>query len=80
MTRTDTVAQDGVPIEIELTIIPLRPGALFLPSITIRPLSTDGGLTCETQHLNAGETIEILPALARKTFSIELEGRREGVY
>lgn len=52
--------QDGVETKVLLTLIPLRAGALFLPSVTIRPLvSTDSMLTCETQHINAATSIEV---------------------
>lgn len=46
--------QDGEEEAIQLTLVPLRPGALFLPSVAIRPLpSSNYPLSCETQHLNA---------------------------
>lgn len=49
-----TFVQDGEETAIRLTLVPLRAGALFLPSVAIRPLTvTRHPLSCETQHLNA---------------------------
>lgn len=50
--RADDLRQD-VETKIPLTLIPLRPGALFLPSVAIRSLSRGTPISCETQHLNA---------------------------
>lgn len=53
--------QDGQAYTVNIVLVPLRPGALFLPSAAIRPLSpSHATLTCETQHLNAAAVSVIL--------------------
>ncbi|KAI5476177.1 hypothetical protein MNV49_000338 [Pseudohyphozyma bogoriensis] len=69
--------QDGEEVEIVLVLVPLRPGSLFLPSVTIRATSPTSPWSCETQHLNAGVTVDVLPITSRTTFSIDLNLSRD---
>lgn len=79
--RGEFEGEENEETEIILTLIPLRPGDLFLPSvaITTSPIKSDPSWTCETQHLNAGQTVEILPITARTTFNIAMEATRSGI-
>lgn len=73
---------------ILLTLIPLRAGSLFLPSITIRPLiSLSGGMgedpypiSCETQNSTAARIVEVLPLASKTTFSIDTQGAGRVVF
>ena len=66
--------QDGQLLSIPLTLIPLRPSSLFLPSISITPFSPPGAapqlIACETQHLTAAVAVEVLPIAHRSTFEV----------
>ncbi|GAA5867425.1 hypothetical protein JCM8547_007499 [Rhodosporidiobolus lusitaniae] len=69
--RGEFLAQDDEELSIPLTLIPLRPSALFLPSIAIQPLaSSNVFVTCETQHVTAATCVEVLPITHRTTFEI----------
>ncbi|ORY76938.1 trafficking protein particle complex subunit 10 [Leucosporidium creatinivorum] len=68
-------AKDGEETAIRLTLVPLRAGALFLPSVAIRPISPSRHpLSCETQHLNAATNIEVLPTASQGLFVLDLDG------
>ncbi|KAL8287387.1 hypothetical protein RQP46_003839 [Phenoliferia psychrophenolica] len=71
--RGEFVAEAGKETVIPLTLIPLRPGSLFLPSMSIRPALPSDTTTCETQHANAGTTIEVLPIISRTAYTIEFQ-------
>ncbi|GAA5906420.1 hypothetical protein JCM8208_004655 [Rhodotorula glutinis] len=77
--RGEFVAQDDQLISIPLTLIPLRPSSLFLPSISIGPLSSPGTapqlVACETQHLTAAVAVEVLPIAHRSTFEVLVPAR-----
>ncbi|GAA5902878.1 transport protein particle complex II subunit TRS130 [Sporobolomyces salmoneus] len=58
---------------IQLTLIPLKPTALFLPSISIQPLDnleSEQRITCETQHVAAASTVEVLPVLMKTSWEV----------
>lgn len=64
--------QNGKDTNITLTLIPLRAGSLFLPSLSIRPAVVSDSITCETQHANAATMVEIHPIVARTAYTIDL--------
>ncbi|BGP50119.1 hypothetical protein JCM10450v2_006030 [Rhodotorula kratochvilovae] len=75
--RGEFVAQDGVALTIPLTLIPLRPSSLFLPSVSITALPSPSApsgahslIACETQHVTAAVAVEVLPIAHRTTFEI----------
>ncbi|GAA6060213.1 hypothetical protein JCM10212_002292 [Sporobolomyces blumeae] len=56
-----------------LSLVPLLPSALFLPSISIVPLnqavpSQEARVTCETQHVAAATTVEVMPVLMKSSW------------
>ncbi|TNY22449.1 hypothetical protein DMC30DRAFT_415110, partial [Rhodotorula diobovata] len=73
---------DGQSVTIPLTLVPLRPSSLFLPSVSITPLAAAAAagpprelVTCETQHVTAAVTVEVLPIAHRSTFEVLVAAR-----
>ncbi|GAA5937732.1 transport protein particle complex II subunit TRS130 [Sporobolomyces koalae] len=77
---TITVSGSERDHDMSLTLIPLKPGALFLPSISIQPVETDpqARFSCETQHIAAAATIEVLPVLMKTSWQVVTSGRSYG--
>ena len=80
-------ARQGEEVVIDLVLVPVRAGRLFLPSVAIRPVDDGGGqgqgegrapLGCETQHLNAGVGVEVLPVRGRSSYRVEVPVERGG--
>ncbi|GAA5964623.1 hypothetical protein JCM3765_007645 [Sporobolomyces pararoseus] len=73
-----SVSETRRDYSIQLTLIPLKPTALFLPSISIQPLDPldsqqqDLRITCETQHVAAATTVEVLPVLMRSSWEVRM--------
>ncbi|BGP18137.1 hypothetical protein JCM10213v2_006192 [Rhodosporidiobolus nylandii] len=67
--KGEYVAQNDTELSIPLTFVPLRPAALFLPSVAIQPLSNEL-ISCETQHVTAATCVEVLPITHRTTFEV----------
>ncbi|KDE05467.1 hypothetical protein MVLG_04157 [Microbotryum lychnidis-dioicae p1A1 Lamole] len=88
--KGEVVAVPGEPTTIRLWLVPVRAGALFLPSVVITPIKNGAGSpevggeealdlewSCESQNLNAARVIEVLPLSSSSTFEIEdLEQQR----
>ncbi|SCV73847.1 BQ2448_6277 [Microbotryum intermedium] len=87
--KGQVVAVPGETTTMRLWLVPLRAGALFLPSVVITlikrrkgtPKMGEDGLdldwSCESQNLNAARVIEVLPLSSSSTFEIEdLEQQR----
>ncbi|SGY18944.1 BQ5605_C014g07514 [Microbotryum silenes-dioicae] len=88
--KGEVVAVPGEPTTIRLWLVPVRAGALFLPSVVITPIKNGEGSpevggeealdlewSCESQNLNAARVIEVLPLSSSSTFEIEdLEQQR----
>ncbi|KAH8923009.1 hypothetical protein BT69DRAFT_195496 [Atractiella rhizophila] len=55
---------------VSLTLVALRPGRLFLPSIVISPI--DPTTSCETQYTNAVQHIDVRPVTSKTTFHVSL--------
>ncbi|GAA5860671.1 hypothetical protein JCM3774_006246 [Rhodotorula dairenensis] len=70
----DFEAREGEQHTVQLSLVPLVPGALFLPSLAIQPAAPNKAdsvpITCETQHVTAAVTVEVLPVQHRTTFEI----------
>lgn len=71
----DFEAREGEEHSARLSLVPLIPGALFLPSLVVQPAGSASVITsmpvsCETQHVTAAITIEVLPVKHRTTFEI----------
>lgn len=71
----DFEAREGDEHSARLSLVPLVPGALFLPSLVVQPAEpastiTTMPITCETQHVTAAVTVEVLPVKHRATFEI----------
>ncbi|TKA56715.1 hypothetical protein B0A53_01910 [Rhodotorula sp. CCFEE 5036] len=71
----DFEAREGDEHSSRLSLVPLVPGALFLPSLVIQPAESASTpatppVTCETQHITAAFTVEVLPVKHRTTFEI----------
>ncbi|KWU42169.1 hypothetical protein RHOSPDRAFT_36290 [Rhodotorula sp. JG-1b] len=63
----DFEAREGDEHSARLSLVPLVPGALFLPSLVVQPAEpastiTTMPITCETQHVTAAVTVEVLPS------------------
>ncbi|SDA01500.1 BZ3500_MvSof-1268-A1-R1_Chr10-1g02728 [Microbotryum saponariae] len=82
--KGEVVAVPGEPTTIRLWLVPVRAGALFLPSVVITPIKNGVGspevggeepldleCSCESQNLNAARVIEVLPLSSSSTFEIE---------
>ncbi|GAA5867144.1 hypothetical protein JCM1840_001497 [Sporobolomyces johnsonii] len=76
-TRGEFDAEEHVPVTIPVTLVPLKPTALFLPSVVIAPVlpssSVGTTLTCETQHVGAATTVEVLPIVAQSSFEVQID-------
>lgn len=62
-------ARDGQSIDVPLSIMPVRQGKLFLPSVSVFPLTAKGQPivmgqlpSCETYHENAAVSLEVASA------------------
>ncbi|GAA5977541.1 hypothetical protein JCM10908_005008 [Rhodotorula pacifica] len=70
----DFEAREGQEHALQLSLVPLVPGALFLPSLAIQPTEpptpNSAPITCETQHVTAAAAIEVLPVQHHTTFEI----------
>ncbi|GAA5988713.1 hypothetical protein JCM5350_001988 [Sporobolomyces pararoseus] len=75
-----SVSENQRDHSISLTLIPIKPTALFLPSISIQPLDPldmqqqDQRITCETQHVAAATTVEVLPVLMKSSWEVRMAG------
>lgn len=83
-------AREGGECVVELVLVPVRAGRLFLPSVAIRVVREEeegggegqgggrgrGMVGCETQHLNAGVGVEVLPVRGRSSWRVEVPGER----
>ncbi|GAA5881145.1 hypothetical protein JCM16303_004817 [Sporobolomyces ruberrimus] len=69
-----TVSDTAEEYTLQLTMIGLRPTSLFLPSISIQPVdsSSPQRVTCETQHVAAASTVEVLPILMKSSSEVRL--------
>lgn len=72
------IRQDDVELSVPLVLVPLRPAALFLPSVAIHTVQSarsgvSSQITCETQHVTAATTVEVLPITHRTTFEISVQ-------
>ncbi|KDQ16168.1 hypothetical protein BOTBODRAFT_65084 [Botryobasidium botryosum FD-172 SS1] len=84
--RGEFVALDDYTHTVRLTLVPLRHGALALPTVSVSPVPDanvviegaggGGGYielpSCETHQVHAAERIEILPRSARATYVVNL--------
>ena len=71
----DFEAREGEEHSSRLSLVPLIAGALFLPSLVIQPAESASTpatppVTCETQHITAAFTVEVIPVKHRTTFEI----------
>ncbi|GAA5847602.1 hypothetical protein JCM3766R1_000806 [Sporobolomyces carnicolor] len=77
---SDSDEKSRTTTTIRLVLVPLRPTALFLPSISIQPLDDDdeddaaGRVTCETQHVAAATTVQVLPVLTKTSWQVQTVG------
>ncbi|GAA5999266.1 transport protein particle complex II subunit TRS130 [Rhodotorula paludigena] len=76
--KREFVADDDVELSVPLVLVPLRPTALFLPSVAIHTVRSarsgvSSQITCETQHVTAATTVEVLPITHRTTFEISVQ-------
>lgn len=74
-TRGTFEPQEDVGETFEISLLPLRHGTLFLPSLAIQALPEDDGVStasfsCETQPVTAATTVEVLPVHHRTTFEL----------
>ncbi|GAA6024476.1 hypothetical protein JCM10207_004507 [Rhodosporidiobolus poonsookiae] len=70
-TRGEFLAEPDVELSVRLVLVPLRPAALFMPSVAIQPLSASNEfISCETQHSTAALRIDVLPIASRTTFAV----------
>ncbi|GAA5971043.1 hypothetical protein JCM21900_002788 [Sporobolomyces salmonicolor] len=76
-TRGEFEAEESVPLSIPLTLVPLKAAALFLPSVVITPIPSSSSsvvaASCETQHVTAATTVEVLPIVAQSSFDVQMQ-------
>ncbi|GAA5990656.1 hypothetical protein JCM11641_001264 [Rhodosporidiobolus odoratus] len=70
--RGSFLAKEGNEVSLSLVLVPLRSGALFLPSVAVQaaPRAASRYVSCETQHITAATCVEVLPIAHRGSFEI----------
>ncbi|KAM0751302.1 hypothetical protein T439DRAFT_325449 [Meredithblackwellia eburnea MCA 4105] len=70
--RGEFVAEKDTETKVTLTLIPLRPGHLFLPSIAVNPAVFAGHINTGAQQETGGITVDVLPLVSRTAYTVDI--------
>ena len=57
---------------IHIVLVPLRPGSLLFPRVSVVPI--DSSVSCETYSTSAAERVDVLSPSTVRTYWAELRG------